>query len=213
MENYVDVLKEAVEELALECKTTSVTDLTKCHRQKVFSIIDPVPKTEEELYNIISGEAAHSVVERLFEVLADRFRCEVILQYKNVKGKIDVFDKLYDTIIELKISKSLEISRPFKFHEEQIKYYMAIKGSDEGRIIYLVNKITDSKGFQIHMTEEQRKEQLEKLESNAKSLQNAIDTRDPSIANAIYEDDEMRWMCNKCPYLQECITVRNSDRS
>lgn len=32
MENYVGVLKEAVEELALVCKTTSVTDLTKCHR-------------------------------------------------------------------------------------------------------------------------------------------------------------------------------------
>ncbi|MFZ0511870.1 MAG: hypothetical protein WAM14_09710 [Candidatus Nitrosopolaris sp.] len=123
-----------------------------------------------------------------------------------------MFDKLYDTIIELKISKSLEISSPFKFHEEQIKYYMAIKGSDEGRIIYLVNKITDSKGFQIHMTEEQRKEQLEKLEANTKSLQNAIDRLDPSIAKTIYEDDEMRWMCDKCPYLQKCIAIRNSDR-
>jgi CRISPR/Cas system-associated exonuclease Cas4 (RecB family) len=213
MENYVDVLKEAIEELALKCKTTSVTDLTKCHRQKVFSIIDPVPKTEEELYNIILGEAAHHVVERLFEVLASRFRSEIILQYQDIKGKIDVFDKLYDTVIELKISKSLEMSRPFKFHEEQIKYYMAIKGSDEGRIIYLINKIADSKSFQIHMTEEQRKKQLEKLESNAKSLQDAINAQDPSIAKTIYEDDEMRWMCNKCPYLQECISLRTSDRS
>jgi CRISPR/Cas system-associated exonuclease Cas4 (RecB family) len=212
MENYIDILREALKVLASNCKTGSITDLTKCHRQKVFSIIDPIPKTEEELYDIISGEAAHYVIEKLFEVIADRFRSEQIIEYKNVRGKIDIYDKLHDTVIEIKNSNSSRILKPFKFHQEQIKYYMAIKGSDEGRIIYLINKMTDSKAFQIHMTEEQRKMQLEKLESEAKSIGNAMDAHDPSVAKAIYQDAEMEWMCNRCPYLEKCIAVRSSDR-
>ena len=48
-----------------------------------------------------------------------------------MRGKIDIFDKETNNIIHLKTSKSRILLKPFKFHEEQLRYYMAISGSEE----------------------------------------------------------------------------------
>jgi hypothetical protein len=62
MEDYVAVLKEAREQLMSKDGTISIRDLTFCPRRKVFSIIDPVPMTDEELYQYVSGQADHEII-------------------------------------------------------------------------------------------------------------------------------------------------------
>jgi len=73
MEDYLAIMKEAREELMAKDNSISVKDLTLCHRKKVFSIIDPIPMTDQELYNYVSGQADHDVIERLFGMYPDRF--------------------------------------------------------------------------------------------------------------------------------------------
>jgi len=210
MENYVEILKEAHQQLTTDNKKTiSIKDLTMCQRKKVFGIIDPVPMTDEELYDYISGQAAHDVIERLFMVFPNRFRSEKELQYKNIKGKIDIHDKLLNNVVEIKTSKSHKILlKPHKFHEEQVKYYMSIIDSEEGQIIYQLNNFGNYRSFPIYMNAEQRRDRLEKLEVEAKALQKAIAEEDPSLVRGIYDDNEMYWMCNKCPYLEKCKQMR-----
>jgi hypothetical protein len=88
---------------------------------------------------------------------------------------------------------------------------MAIIDSEEGQIIYQMNNFGKYLCFPIFMTAEERKKQLEKLESEANSLRNAIHTRDPWLVKGIYDDREMKWLCNKCPYVQKCIDLRKND--
>jgi|SRR5215207_1816992 len=210
MEDYVAILKEAREQLMSKDGTISIKDLTLCQRKKVFSIVDPVPMTDEDLYYYISGQADHEIIQRHFMIYPNRFRAELEVQYEQVRGRIDIYDKLYNNVIDIKTSKSQKILlRPFKFHEKQVKYYMAIMDSDEGQIIYQMNNFSSYRSFPIYMNAEQRRRVLEELESEACFLQKAIDARDPSLAKGIYHDKDINWMCNKCPYSQRCQSMRN----
>ena len=55
MEDYIGILKEAREQLRSRGDSIAVKDLTLCLRKKVFSKIDPVRMTDEELYDYVSG--------------------------------------------------------------------------------------------------------------------------------------------------------------
>ena len=168
--------------------------------------------TDEELYDYVSGQTAHEVIERLFMMYPERFRSEKEIQYGNVRGKIDIYDKLLNNVVDVKTSKSQKILlKPFKFHEEQVRYYLAISGSEQGQIIYHMDKFGKYFVFPIYMTDKERMNQLEKLEHEAGLLQNAIDRRDPSIVKGIYNDAEISWLCNKCAYLDKCIAIRERD--
>jgi CRISPR/Cas system-associated exonuclease Cas4 (RecB family) len=211
MENYIQLLKDAHREITSGDESVSVKDLTFCHRKKVFSIIDPIPLSDQELYNYVSGQAAHDVIERLFMRYPNRFRSEKQVQHNNIIGRIDIYDKLLNNVVDVKASKSQNILlKPFKFHEQQVKYYMAMMDSEEGQILYQMNNFQKYFPFPIYMNTEERKLQLDKLEREAISLRKAIDSRDPSLARGIYNDDEMKWLCNSCPYLDKCKTIRAS---
>ena len=58
--------------------------------------------------------------------------------------------------------------------------------SDEGQVIYQMNNFGRYLAFPVYRTSEERKKQLEKLESEAKTLLNAINVGDPSIVEGIY---------------------------
>jgi hypothetical protein len=213
MEQYIEILKEAQQLVTSRNKTIAVKDLTMCHRKKVFGIIDPVPMSDEELYNYISGQSAHDIISRLFGMFPNRFKLEKEVFFEDVRGKIDVYDKLDNCIIDIKTSLSQKpLLKPFKFHEEQVRYYMSIQDSEQGLIIYYMNSIYGKyRLFSIYMTPEERKAQLDKLGLNAKLLLKAILAEDPSLVKGIYDDDEMKWLCNKCPYLEKCKTIRGSE--
>lgn len=94
MEDYLAVLKEVHQQLTSRNKKVSVKDTTLCPRKKVFSFIEPLSISDEEMCRYVSGEAAHDVLVRHFMMFPDRFRSQMQIQYENVMGRIDVYDKL-----------------------------------------------------------------------------------------------------------------------
>ena len=172
----------------------------------------PTQLTDEELYDYVSEQAGHDNIQRLFMIYPNRFRLEMEVQYEHVRVRIDVYDKLFNNVIDIKTSKLQRVPlKPFKFHEKQVRYYMAMVDSDEGHLIYQMNNLGAYVSFPIHMSAEERKKTLEELKSEADSLQDAIDVGDPSLAKGIYNDGNMEWMCNRCQYLEKCKAIRHLD--
>jgi hypothetical protein len=213
MEEYVTLLKKARQQLQSGGKTVSVKDLILCPRKKVFGVIDPIPMTEEVLYNYVSGQAAHDVIGRLFMMFPNRFKLEMQIQYENVKGTIDVYDRHLHAIIEVKTTKSNIMLKPTRWDEQQLKYYMSMMDSEEGAVIYQMNNASKYLIFPIRMDELERKPLLKILQQEAGSLEHAIETRDPWAAKAIYDDQELNWLCKKCPYLNKCTAAVKNDNT
>lgn len=214
VENYLDIIRKSREHIISNDPTISVKDITLCHKKKVFSILNPVPITGEELYNYVNGQIEHEIIERHFMMFPNRFRTEMEIEYDCVKGRIDVYDKILNNVLDIKSSRSQQILlKPFKFHQEQVKYYMAMIGSEEGQILYHMNNFRKYLTFPIYMTAQELEEQLHKLKSQAETLRQAIKLGDASLVNGVYEDNEMKWMCNRCPYSQRCSELRNHDGS
>jgi hypothetical protein len=91
---------------------------------------------------------------------------------------------------------------------------MAIMGSEEGQIVYQMDKFGSYLPFPIYMTEAEQKERLNKLKKEAMVLEKAIEEQDPSLVEGIYNDNEIAWLCNKCPYLEKCKIIRyNEDKA
>jgi hypothetical protein len=93
----------------------------------VFSIIEPFAITDEEFCRYVVGEAAHEIIVRHFMTRPDRFRSQMQIQYEKVVGRIDVYDKLFERVIEIKTSNSAFILRPNKWDVKQLRYYMLYK--------------------------------------------------------------------------------------
>ena len=203
-------MKEAREQMKSKSGTVAVKDLTLCQRQKIFKITDPIPMTDEVLYNYVSGQAAHDVIGRLFMMFPNRFKLEMQIQYENVKGTIDIYDKLLHIVIDVKTTKSNIMLKPTRWDEQQLKYYMSIMDSEEGAVIYQMNNASKYMIFPILMNELQRKQHLAKLLEEARSFQHAIDLGDPSLLEGVYDDNERNWLCKKCPYLEACNAIRKN---
>jgi len=208
MEDYITLMKEAREQMKSNSGTVAVKDLTLCQRQKIFKIVDPIPMTDEVLYNYVSGQAAHDVIGRLFMMFPNRFKLEMQIQYENVKGTIDIYDKLLHTVIDVKTTKSNIMLKPNRWDEQQLRYYMSMVDSEEGAVIYQMNNASKYLIFPIRMNELQRKEHLGKLVEEARSFQHAIDLGDPSLLKGVYDDNERKWLCKTCPYLEACNAIR-----
>jgi CRISPR/Cas system-associated exonuclease Cas4 (RecB family) len=155
--------------------------------------------------------AVHEAVQWLFMSNPGRFEKEKYVEYNEIEGSIDIFDKKRNMPIEFKTLRSSNIDKPKSFQEEQLRYYMAMQNSSTGFMIYqCLMHFGNSpwRRFKVTMTEQQRKDQLEKLVREIRSLQNAIKEKDPSLARNIYVDKELNWLCKECPYAKECETMR-----
>src|SRR6266516_683471 len=105
MEDYISILKQAHDQLRSR-ETIAVKDLSLCPRKKVFSVIDPVRMTDDELYDYVSGMADQEVFNRNLMINPHRFRSEKEIQIGNVRGKVNIYDKETNNIVDLKTSKS-----------------------------------------------------------------------------------------------------------
>jgi len=94
-----------------------------------------------------------------------------------------------------------------------LRYYMAMQNSPIGYMIYqCIMHFGDTpwRGFKVTMTEQQRKDQLEKLVREIISLQNAMKAKDRSLARGVYQDKDLNWLCKECPYTKKCETMRTA---
>ncbi|MGB8937210.1 MAG: hypothetical protein WCC17_19140 [Candidatus Nitrosopolaris sp.] len=102
MDDYLAVMKEAWHQQKSNRKV-SVKPLILCPRREIFSVTNPLTIPDEELCRYVLGEAA----VRLFMITQPyRFRSQMYIQYENVVGRIDVYDKLFRIVIEIKTSNS-----------------------------------------------------------------------------------------------------------
>jgi CRISPR/Cas system-associated exonuclease Cas4 (RecB family) len=210
--DYIGRMRETMEEWYSRPRTGwHVTDIVLCPRQRVFKQIDPMPITDKELNMYSSGRAVHEAVQWLFMSDPRRYEKEKYVEYNDIEGSIDIFDKKRNTPIEFKTLRSSNIDKPKAFQEEQLRYYMAMQNSPIGYMVYqCLMHFGNSpwRRFRVTMTEQQRKDQLEKLVREMISLQNAMRAKDPSIARGIYSDNDLNWLCKECPYAKECETMR-----
>src|SRR5438445_6389838 len=70
-----------------------VTDIVLCPRQRVFKEIDPLPLTNKELNMYSSGRAVHEALQYLLMSNPRRFEKEKYVEYNDIEGSIDIFDK------------------------------------------------------------------------------------------------------------------------
>ena len=83
----------------------------------------------------------------------DRVRSQMQIQYENIVGRIDVYDKLFQIVVEIKTSNLVFMLRPNKWDVQQLRYYMSMVDSEEGVIIYQLNVPMKYAIFTIHMNE------------------------------------------------------------
>ncbi len=212
--DYIGMMRETMEGwYSKPRKGWHVTDIALCPRQRVFKQIDPLPITDKELNMYSSGKGIHEAVQHLFMSNPGMFEKEKYVEYGDIVGSIDIFDKKRNSPLEFKTLRSSKIDKPKSFQEEQLRYYMAMQNSHTGYMIYqcLMNFGNDAwRQFKVTMTEEQRRDQLEKLAREIKALAYAMENKDPSLARGVYSDEGLSWMCEDCPYTKECMQMRKA---
>lgn len=119
-EDYVSLMRATMEKWYSEPREGKhVSDVTMCPRQKVFREIHPIPLTDKDLNVYSSGRAVHEAVQFLFRSIRNRFEIEKYVEYKDIEGSVDIYDKKKNIPIEFKTVRSNNIDRPREFHLEQ----------------------------------------------------------------------------------------------
>ena len=212
--DYIGMLRETMEEwYSKSRKGWHVTDIALCPRQRVFKKIDPLPITNKELNMYSSGRGIHEAVQHLFMSNPGMFEKEKYVEYNDIVGSIDIFDKKRNTPLEFKTLRASKIDKPKSFQEEQLRYYMAMQNTPNGYMIYqcLMNFGNDAwRQFKVTMTEQERKDQLEKLAREIQALKFAMENNDPSLVRGVYSDEGLSWICDDCPYTKECLQMRKA---
>lgn len=79
----------------------------------------------------------HEAIQLLF--LSDKrtFEREKYIEFEDIQGSVDIYDRRRNIPLEFKTTKASDIRGPKSFHLEQLKYYMSILGAEEGYMIYI----------------------------------------------------------------------------
>lgn len=214
---YIVRMQEAMEEWFSKPRAGShVTDVVMCPRQRVYREIDRLPIDAKTVSIYSAGKAIHEAVQLLF--LSDKrtFEREKYVEYEDIQGSVDIYDRRRNIPLEFKTTRASDIREPKSFHVEQLKYYMSILGAEEGYMIYQLLMHFDEtpfKSFKITMNAEERKEQRDKLVNEIDSLKRAMDAHDPSVARSVCKDPSLNWLCKDCPYLLDCKKVEQGAAS
>ena len=189
-----------------------VSDIVMCPRQRIFREIDPRPIDAKTVSIYSAGKAIHEALQCLF--LSDKrmFEREKYLEYQDIQGSVDLYDRKRDIPLEFKTSRVSDLKEPKTFHVEQLKYYMAMLDTPQGYMLYqLLLHFGDTpfKAFKITMGRRERNDQRNKLVREINSLKRAMEAGNPALAKSISEDASLNWLCKECPYIIECKRINN----
>ncbi len=213
-EYYISRMKEAMEEWHSKKREGShVSDALLCPRQKVFREIDRLPIDAKTISIYSAGKAMHEAIQLLF--LSDKrtFEREKYIEYEDIQGSVDIYDRRRNTPLEFKTTRASDIKEPKSFHVEQLKYYMAMLEASEGYLLYqLLMHFGEKpfKAFRIILNAQERKNQREKLVTEINSLKRAMEKGDPSITRSVEKDPSLNWLCKDCPYLTDCKKIQQA---
>ena len=211
--DYLHRLIEAMEEWYSKPREGyHVSDVTLCPRLKVFQRIDRRPIGAKTVSIYSAGKAIHEAVQWLF--LSDKrtFEREKYVEFEDIQGSVDIFDRRRNIPVEFKTTRASDIKEPKSFHVEQLKYYIAMLGASQGIVLYQLLMHfgnTPFRTFHILMNAQQRKDQRDKLVKEVNSLKRAMDAGDPSLARSVRQDPDLNWMCKDCPYSIECKRIES----
>lgn len=189
-----------------------VTDLTLCPRKSIFRKLEPKPITNKELNFFTSGRAIHAAIEELAQA-EPKFDIEKEVTWEGIKGTIDLYDSQNNIPIECKSTRVKTVVEAKKFHIEQLKAYMAMKNSIKGIILYQCLLNFDDKPFvefEFETTVEQNKETLQVLLIKAKDYAKNLENKTPMLAENVFDNPEMNWLCRDCPYYEKCEESANA---
>ncbi|MPZ05700.1 MAG: Dna2/Cas4 domain-containing protein [Nitrososphaeraceae archaeon] len=212
--NYIALMQEAMEEwFSKPREGFHVSDVCLCPRQKVFRKIDQLPIDVKTVSIYSAGKAMHEAIQLLF--LSDKrtFEREKYVEYDDIQGSVDIYDRRRNIPLEFKTSRASDIKEPKSFHVEQLKYYMAMLAAPEGYILYQLLMHfgqTPFKSFRITMNAQERINQRERLVMEINSLKRAMEAGDPSLARSVRQDLDLQWMCKDCPYSIECKRMESA---
>jgi hypothetical protein len=152
-----------------------------------------------------AGKAIHEAIQLLFRGNKRMFEIEKYVEYQDIQGSVDLYDRRRNIPLEFKTSRSYDMKEPKIFHVQQLKYYMSILNADEGHMIYqclLDFGEAPFKDFRIIMNAQDRNNQRIKLVKEIHSLKRAMEVGDPALARSVSEDTSLNWLCKDCPDLQ-----------
>ena len=210
--HYIVRMQEAMEEWYSKPRDGQhVTDVVMCPRQRVYREIDRIPIDAKAVSIYSAGKAIHEAIQWLF--LSDKrtFEREKYLEFEDIQGSVDIYDRRRNIPLEFKTTRASDIKEPKDFHVEQLKYYMSILDAEQGYMIYqLLMHFGNSpfKAFRIKMNAEERMNQRLKLVREINSLKRAMVATDPSLARSVDKDPSLNWLCKDCPYLADCKKIQ-----
>ena len=211
--NYIALMQEALEERYSKPRDGyHVSDVILCPRMKVFQRIDRRPIGAKTVSIYSAGKAIHEAVQWLF--LSDKrtFEREKYIEFDDIQGSVDVYDRRRNIPLEFKTTRASDIKEPKSFHAEQLKYYMSMLDSEEGYMIYQLLMHfgnTPFKTFRIAMNAQERQAQRDKLVKEVISLKRAMEAGSPALARSVRQDPDLNWMCRDCPYSIECKRIES----
>jgi CRISPR/Cas system-associated exonuclease Cas4 (RecB family) len=192
---------------------THVSNLCLCLRQRVFKEIDRLPIGAKTISIFAAGQGIHGAIQWLFLFDRKRFEREKHLEFRGIRGSVDIYDKIRNIPLEFKTSRVSDIREPKPFHLQQLRWYMAILGSSRGILLYqclLHFGNTPFKAFKITMNAQERKDQLDKLVEEAENLKRAMEAKDPSLVKPVNNDPALNWLCRECPYQVNCKRMQDA---
>jgi hypothetical protein len=138
-EYYIARTQEAMEEWNSRPRSGwHVSDALMCQRQRVYQKIDRLPIGAKTVSIYSVGKAIHEAIQLLF--LSDKrtFEREKYVEYQDIQGSIDIYDRRRNIPLEFKTSRASDIREPKSWNVEQLKFYMAILDVPTGYLLYRV---------------------------------------------------------------------------
>lgn len=206
---YLELLQKALFEKfnGEERNGIHVSDLTLCPRKSVFRKLNPEPCTMRDLNFFTSGRAIHDSIQTLANH-ESKFEIEKEIEWEGIVGHVDLVDTANNIPIECKSARVKTMDAPKSHYVEQLKSYMAILGSKTGVILVQLLMHFDDKPFVefvVTMTEEEIKEQKQKLLLDKEMYLVSLEKKDPMIARGVVNTPELNWLCKSCPYFTQCL--------
>lgn len=183
-----------------------ITDLTLCPRKSILRKLEPNPLTIKELNFFTSGRAIHAAIQELAQA-EPKYDIEREVEFEGIKGTIDLYDSENNIPIECKSTRVKTVTKAKSFHIEQLKAYMAFTKSTKGFILYQCLLNFDDKPFvefEFETTEEENKQTLQILLLKAKDYAKNLEDKTPMLAENVFDNPDMKWLCRDCPYYKKC---------
>ncbi|MCS7109681.1 MAG: PD-(D/E)XK nuclease family protein [Candidatus Micrarchaeota archaeon] len=187
----------------------------QCMRKTWFNIKMPKPVEPEVTKVYEAGNLFHSFVVDVLKSEKNKeiklLETELPLKYKvddfEISGRIDDIIQLEHNgeklLLEVKSTKSLDgLNEPSESYVFQLQFYLHVTGIKNGVILYLEKNTLKSKSFFLEYNPYIANYVIERF----KKLHSLIKNNELPEAEA-KKNPKKIWMCNFCPYRQECDAI------